>query len=150
MATSPPAARPSLYFDTDGVERLRRRAATTHRRYFDALRRWVDAPLDRRPRRGVDAGFVQHSSEVYFAETSSFLANVMLAYLVTGEGRDAIRTQLVSLRGKACRATKRCLGVVGPCMAVTSMEYCPHEGPRAQFVFHFSRSVRDQRHMTVP
>jgi hypothetical protein len=30
------------------------------------------------------------------------------------------------------------------------MEYCPHEGTRAQFVFHFSRSVRDQRHMTVP
>ena len=123
MATSLPAARPSLYFDADGVEQLRQRAATTHRRYFDALQRWVDAHLDRQPLRGIDAGFVQQSSEVYFEETFSFLSNAMLAYLVTGEERYAnvARTWLRAL----CTYPPTMGGAysVGPCIAALAHGY---------------------------
>jgi hypothetical protein len=123
MATSPPAARPSLYFDAAGVEKLRQRAATTHRRYFDALQRWVDAHLDRQPLRGINAGFVRHSSEVYFEETFSFLSNVMLAYLVTGEERyaDVARAWLRAL----CTYPLTMGGAysVGPCIAALAHGY---------------------------
>jgi hypothetical protein len=82
-------SRPTLYFDAAGIEALRQRAATTHQRYAAALRSWVDAHLDRQPLRGLDATFMDRSSEVYFEETFSFLSNVMLTYLMTGDARYA-------------------------------------------------------------
>lgn len=78
---------PRLYFDAAEIPALRDRCRTTHRRYFEALRTWVDAHLHWQPLRGVDETFLRRSSEVYFEETFAFLSNLLLTYLLTEEER---------------------------------------------------------------
>ena len=88
-----------LYFGPEELAALRRRAATTHRRYAEALRGWVDQHLDREPLRGLGEAFMRASAEVYFEESFSHVSNVALAYLLTGETRyaDAARRWLGAL-----------------------------------------------------
>jgi len=75
------AGHPSLHFDADGLQRLRRRAKGKHRRYAEALYKWVDRYHTWMPPAIPEPAAA--GAEVPLEHTSAFVTNAALAFVLS-------------------------------------------------------------------
>jgi hypothetical protein len=76
---------PYLYFTLADVPKLRQAAATTHKAYFDDLKKWADkfASFDPLPEESLPTNI--DIMQVYCENSASYIFNMALTYQLTGD-----------------------------------------------------------------
>ena len=76
---------PYLYFNMEDIPGLRRAAATTHKRYFDDLKKWADKFIDFDPLPVSQLPSNIDIMQIYCENSMSYIFNMSLIYQLTGD-----------------------------------------------------------------
>lgn len=76
---------PYLYFSKDDIPVLRHAAATTHKHYFDALKKWADKYAEFDPLRAAELPSNIDIMQIYCENSMSYIVNMSLIYQLTGD-----------------------------------------------------------------
>ncbi len=75
---------PYLYFTSKDIPAMRKAAATTHKHYFDLLKKWADRYVDFNPLPASELPSNIDIMQVYCENSMSYIVNMSLIYQLTG------------------------------------------------------------------
>jgi hypothetical protein len=76
---------PYLYFSKEDIPALRQAAATTHKHYFEVLKKWADKYVDFNPLPAAELPSNIDIMQIYCENSMSYIVNMSLIYQLTGE-----------------------------------------------------------------
>ncbi len=78
---------PYLFFTMDEVPALRKAATTTHKQYFEILKKWADVFVEFNPLQPARLPVNIDTMQVYCESGASYIFNMSLIYHLTGDSR---------------------------------------------------------------
>lgn len=75
---------PYLYFTSKDIPAMRKAAATTHKHFFDVLKKWADKYVDFNPLPAAELPSNIDIMQVYCENSMSYIVNMSLIYQLTG------------------------------------------------------------------
>jgi hypothetical protein len=76
---------PYLYFNKEDIPALRHAAATTHKHYFDILKKWADIYVEFNPLQASELPSNIDIMQIYCENSMSYIVNMSLIYQLTGD-----------------------------------------------------------------
>jgi hypothetical protein len=76
---------PYLYFNQEDIPALRHAAATTHKHYFDVLKKWADIYMGFNPLPAAELPSNIDVMQIYCENSMSYIVNMSLIYQLTGD-----------------------------------------------------------------
>jgi len=76
---------PYLYFSKEDIPALRQAAATTHKHYFDLLKKWADKYAEFNPLPAAELPSNIDIMQIYCENSMSYIVNMSLIYQLTGD-----------------------------------------------------------------
>ena len=85
MAPQGKKSHPYLYFSKEDIPTLRHAAATTHKHYFDMLKKWADIYVGFNPLTASELPSNIDIMQIYCENSMSYIVNMSLIYQLTGD-----------------------------------------------------------------
>jgi hypothetical protein len=85
LASQDKKSHPYLYFTKEEIPAMRHAAATTHKHYFDLLKKWADKYIEYNPLPAADLPSNIDIMQIYCENSMSYIVNMSLIYQLTGD-----------------------------------------------------------------